>query len=204
MVTQLENFGENKNKIPIIIINNSPARKHIRRGDMIASISSVDIIDKIKDKSTYDNFMKQELGDQEIVSNINNISNTSRSKQWKPSDRIKFANKTLTTDQKLKSLIDEYWIVFSRDDEDIGQVNKKYGTHDIKLTNHTPIRLRAYQTPHAKEQTRNNSELQLFFFLEIQENFLPRRRGEVIVSSNPSVRPFLNSLKSKLQIVNIY
>ncbi len=43
-------------------------------------------------------------------------------------------------------------MVFSRNDEDIGRVNKKFGTHDIKVTDDTPCSQRIYKTPHAKEK----------------------------------------------------
>jgi hypothetical protein len=41
-------------------------------------------------------------------------------------------------------------MVFSRNDEDIGRVNKKFGTHDIKVTDDTPCSQRPYKTPHAQ------------------------------------------------------
>ena len=48
-------------------------------------------------------------------------------------------------------------MVFSRNDEDIGKLSDKYGTHDIKLTDETGIHQRAYRTPQAKESIINES-----------------------------------------------
>jgi hypothetical protein len=42
-------------------------------------------------------------------------------------------------------------MLFSKDSEDIGQAGDQYGKHDIKVTQETPIRQRAYRTPYAKE-----------------------------------------------------
>jgi hypothetical protein len=52
----------------------------------------------------------------------------------------------------MSELIDEFYMAFSRNDEDIGRVNKKLGTHDIKDTDNTPCSQRPYETPHAKEK----------------------------------------------------
>ena len=72
---------------------------------------------------------------------------------------IKITNKHLTNEQKqqLRELIDEYWMIFSRSDQDIGQVDEVYGQHDIKLTDDTPIKQRPYKIPYAKEQVVNES-----------------------------------------------
>jgi hypothetical protein len=43
-------------------------------------------------------------------------------------------------------------MVFSRDDEDIGQISEEYGTHDIQINNAKPITQRAYKTPYFKAQ----------------------------------------------------
>ncbi|RNA16921.1 retroviral aspartyl protease family, partial [Brachionus plicatilis] len=53
---------------------------------------------------------------------------------------------------KLKTLIDNYWIVFSRNEEDIGMLADKYGQHDIELNDPKPIKQRPYLIPFAKEQ----------------------------------------------------
>lgn len=73
---------------------------------------------------------------------------------WKPSSVIKIANKSLNSDQirRLKGLIDKYSTCFSRNDEDIGVINEKYGKHDILLTDQTPVRQRPYRIPFAKEK----------------------------------------------------
>ena len=47
--------------------------------------------------------------------------------------------------------MDKYWCIYSRDDNDIGQVSENYGTHDIKLKSDNPVKQRPYQVPHAKE-----------------------------------------------------
>ena len=45
--------------------------------------------------------------------------------------------------------------MFSKDDEDLGIVDEKYGYHDIKLENNKPIKQRPYSIPHSKEKVVN-------------------------------------------------
>ena len=48
-------------------------------------------------------------------------------------------------------------MIFSRSYSDIGQIDKKYGQHDIKLNENTPISQKPYRTPFAKEKVINES-----------------------------------------------
>ena len=80
-------------------------------------------------------------------------STTKDEQKCRPGDRIKFTNKHLTDSQKqkLRDLMNEYHMVFSKKDEDLGRVDRKYGQHDIKLSNDTPIKQKPYKTPFTKE-----------------------------------------------------
>jgi hypothetical protein len=78
---------------------------------------------------------------------------------WKPSERIKTKNKNLTSSQKhsLYQLIDKYYMIFAKNDLDIGQIPDSYGKHDIYITSDMPIKQRPYTTPQAKERIVNDS-----------------------------------------------
>ena len=127
MLTNVSNDGEHKNSLPVIITNNSPCIKRINKGDAIASISSPEVVCEINTFEKFNEFIKKET----LEVKQNEIS---YNEPWKPSQQIKFTNKSLTVEQKqkLRDLIDEYWMVSSRGDEDIGQLNEEYGTHDYK------------------------------------------------------------------------
>jgi hypothetical protein len=105
---------------------------------------------EIKNDDAFFSFIENERLPDE---HINTINSEKFSRAWKPGDRIKFTNKSLNDEQKqkLRDLLNEYWMVFSRSDEDIGKVNPEFGQHDIKLTNDSPIKQRPYRTPFAKE-----------------------------------------------------
>ena len=62
-------------------------------------------------------------------------------------------NNSLSKDQidKLKSLIDEQYMIFSNNDKDIGTVNDKFGHHHKILNTERPIKQRQYKIPQAKE-----------------------------------------------------
>jgi hypothetical protein len=87
------------------------------------------------------------------------INSITPSRPWKPSERLKINNKTLTTNQKksLNRLIDEYYMVFARNDEDIGRIPDSYGTHEVHIASDIPIKQRPYNTPQAKEKIVNES-----------------------------------------------
>jgi predicted aspartyl protease len=155
-VAEMLTEKDEKNRIPIMVQNPTSTPKKVRRGDIIATISQVEIIKSIENDKEWVKFLKNENFQKEVV---NEISEANKSKKWKPSSRIKFTNSALNNDQKdkLRELIDEYWMVFSRNDEDIGKLSDKYGTHDIKLTDETGIHQRAYRTPQAKESIINES-----------------------------------------------
>ncbi len=134
----------------MIILNPTQVIRKIRKGDIIASISPIEIIKEINNEEQLINFIKEESLIKESLHSIN--TNRVNSK-WKSSERIKFSNKSLTKEQKLKlsGLIDEFYMIFSINVEDIGRVNKKFGTHYKKVTDDTPCSHRPYKTPHAKE-----------------------------------------------------
>ena len=159
MLTRPQAQGTCKNRIPVIVFNTTLIVKHVRKGDTIATISPAKKICSIDSKESCDKFIDQETLRAESINNINIGYPNKFGKPWKPSERIKFTNATLSYEQKqkIKNLIDDYWTVFSRDDEDIGMVDGRFGTHDIKLTNNTAIKQRAYKTPFAKEQIVNDS-----------------------------------------------
>jgi len=96
------------------------------------------------------NLIKDEM-DTEPVNNVSSVSENV--KPWKPSKVIKFENTNLNKEQiqKVKDLIDKYWICFSRNDEDIGTVEDKYGLHDVVLNDDKPIKQKPYVIPQAKE-----------------------------------------------------
>jgi hypothetical protein len=122
----------NQKKIPVIILNPTHVIRKIRKGDIIASISPIEIIKEINNEEQLIYLIKEESL---ITESLHSINTDQINTKWKPSERIKFTNKSLTKEQKLKlsELIDEFYMVFSRNDEDIGRVNKKFGTHDIKV-----------------------------------------------------------------------
>jgi predicted aspartyl protease len=150
-IAEIVTVKQEDNKIPVIILNPTHVIRKIRRGDIIASISPIEIIKEINNEEQLINFIKEESL---ITESLHSINIDQINTKWKPSERIKFTNKSLTKEQKLKlsELIDEFYMVFSRNDEDIGRVNKKFGTHDIKVTDDTPCSQRPYKTPHAKEK----------------------------------------------------
>jgi hypothetical protein len=117
----------------------------------IASISPIEIIKELNNEEQLINFIKEESLRTESWHSINNNQVNTK---WKPSESIKFTNTSMIKEQllKLSELIDEYYMVFSPNDEDIGRVNKKFGTHDIKVTDDTSCSQRPYKIPHAKEK----------------------------------------------------
>jgi hypothetical protein len=48
--------------------------------------------------------------------------------------------------QKLRDLINEFYMIFSKNDEDIKKIDRKFGQHDVKLTNDSPISQLPYKT----------------------------------------------------------
>ena len=119
-VVEMVTEKDEKNRIPIIIQNPLSTPKKVRKGDIIATISQSEIVQSIRNDKEWVEFIKGENNQSE---GINEIREASDFKKWKPSERIKFTNSALTSDQKqkLRELIDEYWMVFSRSDQDIGK-----------------------------------------------------------------------------------
>ena len=139
-------------KIPIVLTNPTAIPRKINRGEIIAEIAPVDIAQEIRNDDEFINYINSERLEEEDVNTIK--ATTPTQNYWKPGDRINFSNKSLTEvqKQKLRDLINEYHMVFSKSDEDIGKIDKRFGQHDIKLTDDSPISQRPYKTPHAKEQ----------------------------------------------------
>jgi hypothetical protein len=106
--------GTYKDHIPILLTNTSPIPIRINHGDAIASISEAQILCSINSENDFDSFILHEMKHSESINSI------TPSRPWKPSERIKINNKTLTTDQKksLNRLIDDYYMIFARNDED--------------------------------------------------------------------------------------
>lgn len=145
--------GTHEHHIPIHLANTTPSAIHINRGDVIASVSEANILCSINSENDFDTFILRE------TNNFDTVNSITPSRPWKPSERIKNNNKNLTTDQKhaLNRLIDEYYMVFARNDEDIGRIPDSYGTHEVHITSDIPIKQRPYNTPHAKERIVNES-----------------------------------------------
>ena len=140
-------------KILIMITNSTKTPKRIRRGDIIATCSPVTIVEEIKNIEEFKKFIAYGNNDAE---HIDSISSSKTVSIWKPGDRLKFTNPHLTIDQQrnLKDLVNEFHVIFSRNDSDIGKIDRKYGHHDIKVTNDTPITQKPYKTRYAKESVK--------------------------------------------------
>jgi len=153
-VNVLETVADKNSNGNISITIENPTNKQvsIRKGAPMCRVSSCKLICSIKNEQELFNFINDE--EIEVVNNINMV----KSKPWKPSEKLKFTNDKLTTDQiiKIKNLCNDYWMCFSRNESDIGTVNEEYGTHDIILNNEKPIKQRAYTIPYAKEQVVND------------------------------------------------
>jgi hypothetical protein len=137
------------NEINIILHNNSGMRQTINKHALIARISECEITNSIANLEELKKFIREGSD----ISYVNNISTDKvKEKPWKPSQKLKF-NKNLSESQiaNLKKLIDLYWMIFSKNDEDISSVADKFGCHDIEITNSKPIKQRPYTVPHAKE-----------------------------------------------------
>ena len=117
--------GTHEHHIPIHLANTTPSAIHINRGDVIASVSEANILCSINSENDFDTFILRE------TNNFDTVNSITPSRPWKPSERIKNNNKNLTTDLKhaLNRLIDVYYMVFARNDEDIGRIPDSYGTH---------------------------------------------------------------------------
>jgi hypothetical protein len=82
----------------VVVNNPTPTVKHIRKGDTIAFISSRTAICEINNLESYDKFIKNETLETESINNIEVSPTNEYNKPWKPSGRIKFTNKSLTTE----------------------------------------------------------------------------------------------------------
>jgi hypothetical protein len=121
--------------VDIIIENNSDMRRVINERTLIGKISECEIVNSICNEDE----LKSYIFDQcEVVSSIS----TDTQQTWKPSTMLKIKNDSLSKDQifQLKQLADKYWMIFSRNDEDISIVHARFGEHDIELTNSKPIK----------------------------------------------------------------
>ena len=69
---------------------------------------------------------------------------------WRPSDEANINSDNLNPAEidKVKSLMDEYADIFSKNDEDIGSADF---IHKIELIDKTPVRSRAYRIPHTQK-----------------------------------------------------
>ena len=148
MITKLEN-----NSVPVFLTNPTNIPRTIRKGEIIAMISPVEIVTEIHNDAEMFEFIDSER-DRKLINSISH-----EDKAWRPGDRLKITNKQLTEDQKQKvrDLINEYHMIFSKNDSDIGHIDKRYGQHDIKLIDETPITQKPYRTPYAKEEVIKNS-----------------------------------------------
>ena len=140
MVTQ-----QRENKIPVFLTNPTKVPKHIRHGDIIATITPIEILSEI---SNYEEMFKFIEVERHVNESLAALTGEFEEKAWKPGDRIKFSNKHLTQDQKekLRNLVNKYYMIFSKNDADIGRVDKRFGQHDIKLKDDTPITQKPYKT----------------------------------------------------------
>ncbi len=145
------------NKVKIRIVNNTCARQRFNKHALLCQISDCEITATINSEEDFKNFI---LNNSEIE-HVNSIGSESgnKSKAWRPSKVLKIENDSLTSDQlqKLKQLVDQYWGIFSRNDEYIGTVHDRYGTHDIVLLNNKPIKQLPYPKPHAETQVVNEN-----------------------------------------------
>jgi hypothetical protein len=98
-------------KIPIVLINPTSIPRKINKGEIIATISPVDIIEEIRNEKEFIIFINNE----KIQETVQTIHETSTNHSWRPGDRIKFTNKSLTEEQKqkLRDLINEFHMIFS-------------------------------------------------------------------------------------------
>jgi hypothetical protein len=151
-VKAIEGVTVGQNEIELILINDSPHTKIVRKHTILGKLRNCEIVTSIENNEEFVNFMYNELNFESI--NTIDTRYDENSKPWKPSKIIEFKNTSLTTEQieKLKNLVDKYWKCFSKNDEDIGMVADIYGQHDIELSDEKPIKQRPYVIPYAKEQ----------------------------------------------------
>lgn len=141
------------NEVEIIIRNDSLFEKTISKGTTVGILSNCEIINSI---SCLDDLKNEIEKDREIMT-LNNIQESTKPQvPWRPSRKLKI-NRDLSDEDKnkLRDLIDTYWEIFARDDQDLGTVSKEYGKHDIMLNPTKPIRQKPYRIPFAKEQVVN-------------------------------------------------
>ncbi|CAF1087531.1 unnamed protein product, partial [Brachionus calyciflorus] len=120
---------------------------------IVRNEESIDLI-ILNDALNKKTIRKHSLLDEMDTESVKIVSSVSENvKPWRPSKVIKFENTNLNKEQiqKVKDLIDKYWVFFSRNDEDIGTVADKYGLHDVVLNDDKPIKQKPYVIPQARE-----------------------------------------------------
>ena len=140
----------NSNKIKIIIQNYQPIKRKIHKNFPICKLSSCNIVSEVNNGEDLREIIEHE-------SKKVHVASINESKKWRPSSKIKINENLPKADkEKLKALVDKYWEIFSKDEEDIGTVLDKYGEHDIVLSAEKPIRQKPYRIPYAKEKVVND------------------------------------------------
>lgn len=87
------------------------------------------------------------------MESVNIINNQNENKIWKPSTKIKINPNLPNKDKiKIKELVDRYWMIYAKKDQDIGILDEEFGEHDIILNNEKPVRQKTYKIPFTKEQ----------------------------------------------------
>jgi hypothetical protein len=77
----------------VIILNSTHVIRKLRKGDIIASISPIEIKKVINNEEQQINLIKEESL---ITESLHSINTNQINTKWKPSERIKFTNKSLT------------------------------------------------------------------------------------------------------------
>jgi hypothetical protein len=117
-------------KISIMIQNRTNTKITINENSLLGKMVECEVLEEIKSKKGMIRFANENT---KIIS-VNAIEDQMENEKWKPSEKLKFENKNLTNDQieKLKQLVDRFPEVFAKNDEDIGNVDKQFGQHDIE------------------------------------------------------------------------
>jgi hypothetical protein len=141
-------------KISIFIENNTPSRQVIAKGTTLCKISPCEVLAGMKNAKEVEEYIS---GKTEYVNAIKHVQDTLKpEKKWEPFSKVKVkGNLNQSQSKAIDKLMSEFDSTFARNDEDIGSVKKKYGEHDIVLTDPTPIKQRPHRVPYAKERVVN-------------------------------------------------